>query len=79
MFISNQKIVTTPSNRSMSAIHHRLPLILEKNQWSFWLGEKGHGASALMTPTDDKTLTAYKVSPAINSNKSLGPELITPI
>jgi putative SOS response-associated peptidase YedK len=63
----------------MSAIHHRLPLILEKNQWGFWLGEKGHGASALMTPTDDKILTAYKVSPAINSNKSLGPELITPI
>ena len=72
-------IVTTPSNRRMSAIHHRLPLILEKNQWDFWLGEKGHGASALMRPTDDKTLTTHKVSLAINSNKSVGPDLINPV
>ena len=72
-------IVTTASNSKMSTIHHRLPLILERSHWGLWLGEKGHGASVLMGPTADQTLGAYKVSEAINSNRSSGPDLISPV
>ena len=72
-------IVTTASNSKLSTIHHRLPLVLERNNWDLWLGEKGHGASVLMSPTADQTLGAYKVSEAINSNRSSGPDLISPV
>ena len=72
-------IVTTASNSKLSGIHHRLPLVLERNNWGFWLGEEGHGASALMRPTADETLKAYRVSKNINSNKSSGPDLISPL
>ena len=72
-------IVTTTSNKSLSAIHHRLPLVIEKGDWSLWMGEKGHGASVLMKPTADDKLTAYQVSSEINSNRSAGPKLISPI
>ena len=72
-------IVTTASNSKLSTIHHRLPLVLERNHWDLWLGEKGHGASVLMSPTADQTLGAYKVSEAINSNRSSGPDLISPV
>ena len=72
-------IVTTASNSNLSKIHHRLPLVLERSDWGLWLGEEGHGASVLMKPTDDATLRAYRVSKNINSNRSSGPDLISPI
>ena len=72
-------IVTTASNRKLSMIHHRLPLVLERSDWGFWLGEEGHGASVLMKPTADETLNAYRVSKRINSNRSSGPDLMSPI
>ena len=72
-------IVTTASNSKLSSIHHRLPLVLERNNWGFWLGEEGHGASALMRPTADETLKAYRVSTKINSNRASGPSLISPL
>ena len=72
-------IVTTASNNKLSRIHHRLPLVLERSNWGLWLGEEGHGASVLMKPTDDETLNAYRVSKNINSNRSSGPDLISPI
>ena len=72
-------IVTTASNTKLSSIHHRLPLVLERSDWGFWLGEEGHGASALMRPTADETLKAYRVSKNINSNRASGPDLISPL
>ena len=72
-------IVTTASNSNLSKIHHRLPLVLERSDWGLWLGEEGHGASVLMKPTDDETLRAYRVSKNINSNRSSGPDLMSPI
>ena len=72
-------IVTTASNSKLSRIHHRLPLVLERSDWGFWLGEEGHGASVLMKPTADETLKAYRVSKNINSNRSSGPDLMSPI
>jgi putative SOS response-associated peptidase YedK len=72
-------IVTTSSNTKLSNIHHRLPLVLERSDWGFWLGEEGHGASTLMKPTANDILTAYRVSKNINSNRSFGPDLMFPI
>ena len=72
-------IVTTASNGRLSEVHHRLPLVLERSNWGFWLGEGGHGASILMRPTPNETLMAYKVSRDINSNRSAGPNLMSPI
>ena len=72
-------IVTTASNNNFSGIHHRLPLVLEREDWNFWLGEKGHGASILMKPTANETLSAFKVSKDINSNRSAGPDLLSPL
>ena len=72
-------ILTTSSNSKLSKIHHRLPLVLERSDWGLWLGEEGHGASVLMKPTADETLNAYRVSKNINSNRSSGPDLISPI
>ena len=72
-------LVTTAANDQMSAIHHRMPVILEQKDWPLWLGEKGHGAAPLMTPAPEGSLQFHRVARAVNSNRASGPELIEPL
>ena len=72
-------IVTTAANETMGKIHHRIPVILEPQDWPLWLGEAGKGAANLMTATGEDKLRFTRVSRAVNSNRATGPELIEPI
>lgn len=72
-------MVTTGANNAMSKIHHRIPVILEPDQWALWLGEEGKGAATLMTATGEDTLSFHRVDTAVNSNRATGPELIEPL
>lgn len=72
-------IVTTDANEAVSAIHHRMPVILEHDDWALWLGEKGKGAATLMRAAPEDALDFYRVDPAVNSNRASGPELIEPL
>lgn len=69
-------IVTTGANAAISAIHHRMPVILQPDDWPLWLGESGKGAAALMRAAPDDALVAYRVARTINSNRASGAELI---
>ncbi len=72
-------IVTTKANTAMGEIHHRIPVILEPDQFAMWLGEEGKGAATLMHATAEETLTFHRVDTAVNSNRASGPELIDPL
>lgn len=72
-------IVTCGANRPMSAIHHRMPVILEPSDWALWLGEAGHGAATLMRAAPDDALAWHRVDAAVNSNRAAGQELILPL
>jgi len=72
-------IVTTAANQAMSEIHHRIPVILEQDQYALWLGEEGKGAATLMAATGEETLNFHRVDTAVNSNRSTGPQLIDPL
>lgn len=72
-------IVTTEANRTMSEIHHRMPVILGRDDWAKWLGEKGKGAATLMVAAPENSLEFYRVDPKVNSNRAKGPELIEKI
>ena len=76
--ISTCAIVTTKANAAMSTIHHRMPVILEPDDWSLWLGEDGHGAAPLMVPAAEDALNWHRVDRMVNSNRAEGPELIEP-
>lgn len=71
-------IVTTAANQTISAIHHRMPLVLEPQHWPLWLGEAGKGAAALMQPGPEGQLQMHRVAPQVNCNRAAGPELIEP-
>ena len=72
-------IVTCGANSQMSAIHHRMPVLLRAEDWALWLGEAGHGAATLMTPAPEGALAFYRVSTAVNSNRASGAALMQPL
>lgn len=72
-------IVTTAANEAMTPIHHRLPVIVEDDDWPLWLGEDGKGAASLMKSAPEDALTFTRVGTEVNSNRAKGPELIEPI
>lgn len=63
-------IVTTVSNTAISAIHHRMPVILETDEVALWLGEKGKGAATLMRAAPEEMLIFQRVSRDVNSRVS---------
>lgn len=71
--------VTTSANQAMSAIHHRMPVILNPQDVPLWLGETGKGAATLMTCAPEDALIWHRVDTSVNSNRSTGPDLIEPI
>lgn len=72
-------IVTCAANPAMAQIHHRMPVILEQEDWALWLGEAGKGAARLMNPAPDDALVWHRVDVAVNSNRASGAELIVPL
>ena len=72
-------IVTTAANTHVSKVHHRMPLIVETDDWPLWLGEAGKGAARLMVPGGQGVLSYARVAVAVNSNRASGPQLIEPI
>lgn len=72
-------IVTTEASGKMARIHHRIPVILQRESWAKWLGEDGHGAARLMRAASDSDLRFHKVGRAVNSNRASGSELIAPV
>lgn len=77
--IATCAIVTCAANDTLSAIHHRMPVILAPEDWAKWLGEAGHGAAPLMRPAPEDSLRFHRVGLAINSNRASGTTLIDPL
>ena len=71
-------IVTCGAEGAMTDLHHRVPVVLDADDWALWLGEAGHGAAALMRPAAEGTLIWHRVDRAVNSNRAAGPALIEP-
>ena len=69
-------IVTTSANATMRQLHERMPVILEQDAWSTWLGEDGGDAADLMRPAADDVLHLWPVSRAVNSVRNNGAELL---
>jgi putative SOS response-associated peptidase YedK len=72
-------IVTCAANDAMSALHHRMPVILDPRDWPLWLGEAGAGAARLMRAVPDDALVWHRVDRAVNSNRASGAQLVAPL
>ena len=74
-------IVTTTANRTLSAVHDRMPVMLAPEHWARWLDpamEDMGELTALLEPAADDQLVMYPVRPLVNNVRNNGPELIEP-
>jgi putative SOS response-associated peptidase YedK len=74
-------IVTTNANRTLSAIHERMPVIVDPSAFDLWLDSgkvDAKTATALITPAPENVLEAYEISPAVNRVANDSPKLIEP-
>ena len=72
-------IITTGPNEVMAPIHDRMPVILQPEQFDAWLDTDNHDTTALkemLVPCRVDLISAYPVSPVINSGRVEGPECI---
>jgi len=75
-------IITAEPAPAVRHIHARMPLILQKQDESRWLNERFTPAQAqswLNTFSAEENLTAYPVSPLVNSPANDHPMLIEPV
>jgi len=80
-FLHSATIITTEANELMSAVHHRMPVLLPKSQWSAWINPENHdieSLSAIFPPRDDGLLTMHEVSIDVNNARNNRPDLIAP-
>ena len=74
-------IVTTSANGPMSAIHDRMPVILEPQDFDLWLDGDAEPAevSALVKPSADDVLELYAISTDVNRVANDNPQVQTPL
>jgi putative SOS response-associated peptidase YedK len=72
-------IITTTPNETMAPIHDRMPVILPPEAWDAWLDPTNDDTEALaklLVPAPADLLVARPVSPAVNSTRNDGADLI---
>jgi putative SOS response-associated peptidase YedK len=67
--VDTAAIVTTDANRTLAAIHPRMPVFVPPEAFDRWLdcgAVPAEEAASLIKPTDDVLLEAYPISSAVN-------------
>jgi putative SOS response-associated peptidase YedK len=75
-------IITTEPNSMMATIHNRMPVILPKESYAFWLDpaeKKADQLSPLLKPYPTEEMLAYPVSRMVNSPNNDTPACIQPL
>ena len=71
-------IVTTEANESFAAIHHRLPVVIQPENYDEWLDcrrNEPRDMEPLMRPVDDNFFEAIPVGTAVNKVSNTGPDV----
>lgn len=75
-------IVTTSANRTLAAIHERMPVIVPEEAFDLWLDTDkadARTAAALIVPARDSLVEAYEISTAVNRVANDSAALIEPV
>lgn len=75
-------IITTMANDEVAAVHDRMPVILEPDDWARWLAPEAldpSEAGRLLRPPPVGRLDLVEVGDLVNSPKNDVPELLEPV
>ena len=72
-------ILTTEATESVRAIHHRMPLIVARDDFEAWLGNTGpNDPMAVLAAGTRTSWTSRSVGPTVNNVRHDGPDCIRP-
>ena len=77
--LSTFATITTDANTLLASIQDRMPVIIERADWSVWLGEAAGDPSALLRPAPEDVLRFWPVDKKVGNVRNEGPELIRPV
>jgi len=80
--IDTVAILTCPANRTISALHDRMPIVLKAEHFAAWLDVKATPADAavsLLLPAPDDLFEAIEMHPKINDSKRDEPGIQEPL
>src|SRR5215472_14273827 len=75
-------IVTTTANRTLRALHDRMPVVIAPQAFDLWLDcarVDAETAAALLVPAPEDTFAAHEISTAVNRTANDSPALIEPL
>jgi putative SOS response-associated peptidase YedK len=76
--LETMAIITVAANGTVSAIHDRMPAILQPSQFKAWLDCRSVDVAAavsMLTSASDDLLDIREINPALNNSRNEGPEL----
>lgn len=78
--VESFSIITTTPNAMVAAVHDRMPAILQREHWHWWLDERRNGedVKALIRPYAAEDMACCRVSAIVNSPRNESPECILP-
>jgi len=79
--IRSFSIITTEANSALQSIHHRMPVILNPDNYEHWLDASAtqEDLVALLNPYPSELMAYHEVSLKVNSPKNDDPECLTPV
>lgn len=75
-------IITTNANELIKPVHHRMTVILPRDDYGFWLDTQVSDTDRLQTllrPYSPEDMHMYAVSTQVNNPRHEGPDLIAPV
>lgn len=75
-------VVTVPANSEIAPLHHRMPAVLESDDWAAWLDpgtDDPTDLNELLAPAAGGALRRHPVDRAVGDARRKGPGLTTPI
>ena len=80
--VKSNSVIFTTANRTLKAIHDRMPVVVPPEAFDLWLDTTNvdaRTAEALITPAPDNLLEAYPISADVNRTVNDNPKLLEPL
>ncbi len=72
-------IITTEANSKLKSLHHRMPVILDPENYDYWLDSSRSDPASLLNAYPSERMAYHEVSLKVNSPKNDDPECLTPV
>ena len=76
--ITSCAIITITANELLARIHHRMPVILERQSYDLWLTGRAPDVKPLLTPFPASAMISHTVSRDVNDTKIDDEHLVLP-